>query len=245
MCGPKNGEPVVLFHGMDASATMWYPNVKALSKQYRVYAVDFPLEAGKSIALSDKLTNEDIAVFYNEVFDHFKMKEINLIGASRGGWMATFLALQPNNRIKKIVLLSPAQTFGFMNQPQKIFTAVKLKWMPSEKRLSKFFTAFSFYPEKIAKEYKQQFYLANMKADSKPNYMHMLQFSDKQLASLNIPVLVLIGDHDVVNDEKALEKARELIPNVEAVLIKNAGHFVSIDQWEIVNKKMIDFLNTK
>ena len=29
--GPKNGEPVILLHGMNASSTMWYPNIKALS----------------------------------------------------------------------------------------------------------------------------------------------------------------------------------------------------------------------
>ena len=34
--GAKDAEPLVLLHGMNASSTMWYPNVKALSKNYRV-----------------------------------------------------------------------------------------------------------------------------------------------------------------------------------------------------------------
>src|SRR5688500_2064537 len=29
--GPENAEPLVLLHGMNASSTMWYPNIEALS----------------------------------------------------------------------------------------------------------------------------------------------------------------------------------------------------------------------
>ena len=47
-CGPKDGEVLVLLHGMNASSTMWYPNIKALSKKYRVYAIDFLIEPGRS-----------------------------------------------------------------------------------------------------------------------------------------------------------------------------------------------------
>ena len=71
----------------------------------------------------------------------------------------------------------------------------------------------------------------------------MLQFSDKDLRSLKIPVLVLIGDHDIVNSEKIFKKAHKLLPNVETAVIKDAGHFLSIDQSEIVNKKVVEFLD--
>ena len=39
--GPVNAEPLVILHGMDASSTMWYPNIKDYSKNYRVYAIDY------------------------------------------------------------------------------------------------------------------------------------------------------------------------------------------------------------
>lgn len=245
MSGPKTGEPVILFHGMDASSTMWFPNVNAFSKNNRVYAIDFPLEAGKSLACKNKLDNSNIAMYYTEVFDHFKMTNINLAGASRGGWMATFLALQPNNKIKRLILLSPAQTFRGIRKPGKLLTAVSLKLFPSKRRLDKFFDAFSYYPDRIDPLYKEQFYLANVYGSSKPRYINMTRFSKTQLHSLKIPVLVLVGDHDIVNDEKSVSKAHELIPNVETVYIKDAGHFLSIDQSTIVNQKIVDFLNKK
>lgn len=241
--GPKTGEPLVLFHGTDASSTMWFPNVKEFSATYRVYAIDFPLEAGKSLSNCIKLTNQQTAGFYNEIFKHFRMENINLLGVSRGGWMVTYLALQPGNAIKKIVLLSPAQTFGGISNLGKVLSAINLKMFPSPKSTDRFFEAFSYYPDEVNSIFKNQLYLAYKYGNSKPRLLSMLPFSKKELKSLKIPVLVLVGDHDIVNTEKIFVKAHQFIPNVETAVIKDAGHFMSIDQSEIINKKVVEFLN--
>ena len=60
---------------------------------------------------------------------------------------------------------------------------------------------------------------------------------------MKIPVLVLIGDRDIVNDAKAIERAHEYIPEVETAVISDAGHFLSIDQSAVVNQKILNFLN--
>lgn len=243
ICGPKTGEPVILFHGTDASSTMWFPNVKEFSKDHRVYAIDFPLEAGKSVADRIKLSNKETGIFYNEIFDHFQMKNINLVGVSRGGWMATYLAVQPDNKIKKLILLSPAQTFGGIQNLGKVLSGLVLKLYPSEKSLTKFFKSFSSDPDKIDSLFKNQLFLAYKYGNSKPRLLDMTRFSEKNLRSLKIPVMVLIGDQDIVNDEKIFVKAHKFIPNVETAVIKDAGHFLSIDQSEIINIKVVEFLN--
>src|SRR6187402_1103004 len=110
--GPETGEPLVLLHGMNASSTMWYPNMKALSEHYRVYAIDFFLEPGKSQCIGEVDDVKEIIGWYFEIFDSLHLKKINLMGASRGGWLSVNIALRDPARIKKLVLLSPAQTFG-------------------------------------------------------------------------------------------------------------------------------------
>jgi pimeloyl-ACP methyl ester carboxylesterase len=241
--GPKTGEPLVLFHGTDASSSMWYPNVKDFSKEYRVYAIDFPLEAGKSVSNCIKLNNKQTAVFYDAIFKHFQMENINLLGVSRGGWMVTYLALQPNNKIKKIILLSPAQTFGGVANLGKVLTGINLKMFPSPKSTDKFFDAFSYYPDKVNSVFKNQLYLAYKYGNSKPRLLDMMPFSKKELKSLKVPVLILIGDHDIVNSEKIFVKAHKYIPNVETAVLQDAGHFLSIDQSENTNKIVVEFLN--
>ena len=222
---------------------MWFPNIKAFTSKYRTYAIDFPMEAGKSVATIKKMDKDEAALFYNEIFDHFKLKDINLVAASKGGWMATYLSIQPNAKIKKLVLLSPAQVLGNLSSTAKVLPALMLKIHPSEKRLTKTFRSFSFYPEKIDRTFKKQFYLSNQYWKNNAALLPMSPFSDKELQSLNIPVLVLIGDHDIINDKQNLERAQKLIPHVETAIIVNAGHFLTIDQASDVNKKVMDFLN--
>ncbi|MEL1256098.1 alpha/beta hydrolase [Flavobacterium sp. DGU38] len=240
--GPKNGKNLVLLHGMDASSTMWYPNIKVLAKNHRIYAIDFLMEPGKSNLTAKPLSKEDIVAWYNEIFAHYKLKKFDIVGASRGGWITTLLAIQKENSIDKIVLLSPAQTFKFIDKVGKTSSALMLKLFPSEKKFGKTLETFSTHPEKINPAYKRQFYLANKYAKSNSSMLKMTPFSNEELKSVKNPVLILIGDKDVINSEDSLEKAKELLPNSKTKIIKDAGHFLSIDQTKMVNDAMIDFL---
>lgn len=242
IAGPKNGKDLVLLHGMDASSTMWYPNIKALAKNRRVYAIDFLMEPGKSNLTAKPLSKENIVVWYKEIFTHYKLKKFDIVAASRGGWIATLLAVQKENSIDKIVLLSPAQTFEFIDKVGKTSSALMLKLFPSEKKFGKTLETFSTHPEKISPVYKRQFYLANKYAKSNSSMLKMTPFSNDELKSIKNPVLILIGDKDVINSEDSLKKAKELLPNSKTRIIKDAGHFLSIDQTKIVNDAMIGFL---
>ena len=57
----------------------------------------------------------------------------------------------------------------------------------------------------------------------------MRPFSDKELNSIKVPTLLLIGDHDIINDKKSLKRARKEMVNVETATINHAGHFLSFD----------------
>lgn len=242
MAGPKNEKPLVLLHGMDASSTMWYPNIKALAKNHRIYAIDFMMEPGKSTLTAKPLSAEEIVTLYNEIFNHYNLKNFDIVAASRGGWIATLLATQRKNSIDKIVLLSPAQTFKFIDKVGKTSSALMLKLFPSEKKFGKTLETFSTHPEKISPVYKRQFYLANKYAKSNSSMLKMHPFSDDELKMIDNQVLVLIGDHDVINGEDSVERAKEYLPHSKTKIIKDAGHFLSIDQSKIVNDAMIDFL---
>ena len=242
MAGPKNGKDVVLLHGMDASSTMWFPNIKALAKNNRIYAIDFIMEPGKSTLTAKPLSSEDIIILYNEVFDHYKLKKFDIVAASRGGWIATLLATKKGNSIDKIVLLSPAQTFKFIDKVGKTTSALMLKLFPSEKKFGKTLKTFSTHPEKISPVYKRQFYLANKYAKSNSSMLKMTPFSNKELESISNPVLVLIGDHDVINSDDSLERAKKYLANSKTLVVKDAGHFLTIDQSKITNDAIIDFL---
>ncbi|RZJ36195.1 MAG: alpha/beta hydrolase [Flavobacterium sp.] len=243
--GPQNANPLVLLHGTDASSTMWFPNISAFARSNRVYAIDYPLEAGKSVSSKKRLSNDDAAAFYGEVFDHYKMRNITLAGVSRGGWMATYLAVHRKKNISKLVLLSPAHTFTGIKNTGKVLSALRLKFFPSKKNSDRFFKNFSHDPAQIDSVFQRQLYLAYKYGRSKPGILRMGKFSKKELQSLKIPILIFVGQYDIVNDKKLFQKAETFCPNVETCYVKDAGHFLSIDQWKVVNQEIVDFIGRK
>ncbi len=69
-------------------------------------------------------------------------------------------------------------------------------------------------------------------------------FSDEELGRFKMPVLLLIGENEVIyNAAKALARSRRLIPDLTGELVPNCGHDISFSQHEIVDKRVLAFLN--
>lgn len=240
--GPRNSEPLVLLHGMNASSTMWYPNIESLSKDHLVFAVDFILEPGKSHLSNDIESVEEVIGWYKEVLTALELDSYHLIGASRGGWLAMKLALSNQEKIKSLVLLSPAQTFTWIKPSMDLFKNIATLFSSKEKQIAQSLESMSSDVANISDVYLNQYKLG-LEQDSENKFItSMKPFSDEELKSLQMPVLVLIGDEDVINEEGTVDKANMLAKG-EGKIIENAGHFLSIDQAETVNKKMDAFLN--
>jgi pimeloyl-ACP methyl ester carboxylesterase len=204
--GPENGEPLILLHGMNASSTMWYPNIKSLSQSYRVYAIDFLLEPGKSLYNGEISETSQIVSWYYEIFDQLNLKKFSLVGASRGGWLSVNIALHSKSRINKLILLSPAQTFVWIKLGFKMINNIEYSILPKRKRLRNVMETMTYNVDNISQLYINQYYLATKIATINKCFMQMRPFSETQLKSLNVPILVLIGDQDIINNNKILNK---------------------------------------
>lgn len=239
--GPKNGEPVILLHGMNASSTMWYPNIEALSKDHRVFAIDLILEPGKSYLYNDVESVEKLIDWYEEILFVLELESFHVIGASRGGWLAVNFALKNQKKVKSLILLSPAQTFTWIRPSMDLFKNIATLFSSKEKQIAQSMESLSENADKISDIYLKQ-YKIGLEKESQNKFMaSMRPFSNEELRSLAMPVLVLIGDDDMINEEKTVEIANT-IPKGEGEIIQNAGHFLTIDRAELVNEKMLAFL---
>lgn len=242
--GPKNAQPLVLFHGMNASSTMWYPNAKALTKEYRIFAIDLLSEPGKSYKTADFNNLAEITTWNQEVLWALKLDSFHLVGASRGGWLAVDLALKHQNDIKSIVLLSPAQTFIWIRPSTDLLKNIINALSSEDKKMERSLETMSSNVGNIDKSYLKQ-YSIGVKNDSLKKFMmQMTPFTKKELQSLKMPVLVIIGDDDIMNNEKTVRIAKRDLSRGQGAVISNAGHFLSVDQAELVNKKILSFLKS-
>jgi pimeloyl-ACP methyl ester carboxylesterase len=69
-------------------------------------------------------------------------------------------------------------------------------------------------------------------------------FKDEELQQVKVPVLLLIGERSVIyNPKSALQRATRLIPNIKAEIISGASHGLNMEQAEIVNEHILQFLS--
>lgn len=243
--GPENAQPLVLLHGMNASSTMWYPNIRSFSENHRVYAIDFLLEPGKSACEGGVDDTDDIMNWYFEIFKQLKLEKFSIVGASRGGWLAINIALHSQKSVNKLALLSPAQAFTWIRPKAGVLANVTYTMSPKRKNLRSTLETMTYNVDKLEQDYIDQYFIATKEADMSKCILQMTPFSDKQLESLTMPVLILIGDNDIINDDKSLESATKHVLHAKVGTIQNAGHFLSFDQPEEVDKRVLDFLGKK
>jgi pimeloyl-ACP methyl ester carboxylesterase len=243
--GNKNAAPLVLLHGMNASATMWYPNIKALTGAHRVYAIDLLIEPGKSQRNKEIFSMDAVVDWYFEIFDELELDKFSLVGASEGGWLSTSIAIKESSRVNKLVLLSPLQTFMWIPPSGSMSVNILFSLFPKKEELENVLQTMAVKIDQIEQDFLDQFYVSTQHARFGLKKFQIVPFSKDELSTLKMPVLVMIGDQDIINKEKSLERAEDRLANVQTEMIADAGHFLSMDQADLVNSMMVKFLNKK
>jgi len=248
--GPKDAPPLVLLHGYFSTLTMWSPNVADFSKDYRVYAIDMMGQSGKSIPDPNNplKATTDLVAWLIETLDMLKLDRIYLVGMSYGGWSAINLALSAPERIQKLVLLSPAASFQpivrqfglrvilLMLYPKRFTADSLMSWMGITDK----------HGDMLARYIRDLFYLGMKHFRLQEETMRLMPeaFSDNELRALRMPVLLLIGENEVIyNPAKALARAHQLIPEFEGELVPRSKHDMCSSQHKYVDMRVLEFLN--
>jgi pimeloyl-ACP methyl ester carboxylesterase len=243
VCGPKDAPPLVLLHGMHLSATMWFSNIAALSRNYRIYAVDTIGGVGRSVAVHPLKSRADLAGWLGEVLDELGITQTHILGHSYGGWLALNFALSVPGRIKRLILLAPLGLQSLVSQfwlrgipamlfPRRSFITGFMKWMTVE----------GFVVNEL---FVEQFVLGMKNFRPRPQIRVLpTVFTDDELRQIRAQTLLLIGGKEVIYDsETAVERAKRLIQNIEAEVMPNASHGLPMEQAKLVNERILGFLN--
>jgi len=245
-CGAKGAVPLLLLHGGYASSTMWFPNIADLARKFRVLALDTIGEPGKSIPTQKNASKQDLAAWLVGVLDELGISQAHIVGLSRGGWLALNLAIHAPHRLGKIVLLSPAASFIMLN---RFFSTVVGSVMHIPTRLVAKMALYSWVTTGFVVNdvYAEQFILGLQNwnwAMGHNGYSGVMPsvFPAEDLRQIKNPVLMLIGDQDRLNPPRVVNQAKQMIPQLEAEIIPNAGHLLSMEQPAQVDARILSFL---
>ena len=239
--GPDHAPPLVLLHGNWATATMWSSVLGELSHDFRVYAVDQIDDVGKSSPTRIPTSRAEYAEWLSEVCNQLKLQQADFIGLSYGGFLATNFALHASDRVKRLILLCPGiPNFGPPTQRYAVY-GMPVIVFPSHltgRWLIKGLSIRGYQPDDLE---MNQLSLSALCLRSRVPFRPV--FSDDEFKNIHMPVLLLIGERELLYDARsAVDRARMLIPHIEADIIPNAGHMLTTDQPEVVNKKILEFL---
>jgi pimeloyl-ACP methyl ester carboxylesterase len=245
-CGLEDAFPLVLLHGGYASATMWFAIIADLSSKFRVYAIDTIGEPGKSLPTRLNASRDDCAAWLEHVFSQLGMQKAHVVGLSRGGWLGLNLALYAPQRLERVVLLSPASSFTSLKPFFQALAAAVIR-IPIKAILKASLYSWVTPGFVVNKAFEKQFILGllhwNWTANSQGYFGVMPSvFSSEELGKLQMPIQMLLGDHDRLNPPRVIQTARQMIPHIETGIIKDAGHMLSMEQPGYVDQLILGFL---
>lgn len=242
--GSTDSPPLFLIHGAQTSSTAWYPNIEALSRHFRVYALDVVDQAGKSVPTRKLQNRQDCADWLCDMLDALNIERAPFVGHSHGGWQVLNLAILAPERIDRMVLLSPA---GITRLKVETFLNLIPVFIMPTKRM--FYRGFQWSTVKRL-DFRQPMPLLDQMMQGgtsfKPNELSLgvvTLFSDDELRRIDKSALLLVGDREkAFNAQAMLSRAQTLMPHVETHLIPDAAHLLLIDQPALVNQHMLAFL---
>lgn len=241
--GPEDAPSLILFHMASVSATMWFPNVASLSKDYRVYAVDTLNDVGKSVPIKPTRTRSASTEWISDVLDGLRIDAGYILGASYGGWLALNLAMQMPERVKKVALLAPAG--GINRLGWKFFATMGPAALFPYRSFLQFTTRPMTASGFVWNTHLFDQLMAGLRYRSKRrmfNFAYPVVFPDAELRAIDVPVLLLLGDHEIIcNPHRTIARARRLIPHIDAELISNVGHGLSQEKPDYVNARILEF----
>ncbi|MGI9078451.1 MAG: alpha/beta fold hydrolase [Gemmatimonadaceae bacterium] len=254
--GDTGAPAVVCLPGWGGSQYLFRHNLAAMANAgFRAIAVALKGhgESDKPLGTGDYTLDGMVAHVF-DVLDALRLQKASLVGQSMAGPIAAQVCLAAPERVEKLVLLAPVGYGPVL--PVSIArvlapTGVARPLPALAKRWLFKFVVRSMYGDLVAPSERDiDEYFA---PTSDPDFVRALHrlihhfdwrsFDDGRLRALRVPLLVIRGDSDPIIPASVLNRFRRDVPGVLIVRIPGAGHLLSEEAPEAVNRALVKFLS--
>lgn len=244
----KEGAPaMVLLPCITAPSLSWSPNVRVWGKYFRIYAVDMINDYGLSVDRRHPLTRHDLIVWLDSVAEQLKLRKFILVGMSYGGWLTAEYALAFREKLLAIVMIAPGATILPISR-RFLFRVALTGLFPiwGSHRLFRWLFKDSLnHPPKYGISYDWFMERSDLRFRSfRRRFVVPLRvLKDAEWKKITVPSLFMAGENEKLYPaRKALEEMKRKSPQTERVLIPGAGHDLTALQADLVNEKVLAFL---
>lgn len=244
------GLPVILLHGWIGSWGYWVDTMTCLEDRYRGYALDF-WGFGDSDKRRNSFSISDFVSLVDQFMDRLGIESAPVIGHSMGGTVALSLALTNPKRVKQVVVVGSPIAGNSLN----IFLQ-----LAGKSQIATLLWKFPFFLQTFLKWYSpfvtrasQEWYKMVMRdisattLESFFSSIRSLYHTDltPRLADINVPILGIYGRSDVIVSPYQGKLLNQYIKGSEVTMLSESGHFPMLDEPELFNHHLLDFLDRK
>lgn len=251
------GSPLVFIQGAFISATMWEKQVRYFSDRFQTVIYDLRGHGRTGATDRKKYSVELYADDLVKLLDALKIHKPIICGISLGGMIGQVFATKYPERLSALILADTAATITLTRWDYIMRYLVGPKWLMllSLRMMGVHrFIKFSFWLGKFTRskewlgnediiEYEKNEMLKLDKKEYLKIFGSLYDFKLQELALVQVPTLVLNGEHEAKSIFKHAEKIKSLVSNCEVDVIKNAGHTSNMENPEEFNHKISEFLN--
>ena len=252
------GPPLVLLHTLRTQLDMFQKVIPALSQHFEVYALDYPGHGFSDIPNAEytpELFIKSVAGFLEQI----NVENATVVGESIGGSIALLLAARHNPRVQRVAAVNPYDYDQGRGLRRSSAIANVLFGLNNVPLVGSTFTRFRQYPvfrmvmeggvdrkNALPPALLREIYEVGNRPHHYQAFMSLVaHWADwekvrAEYNQIDVPVLLLYGDHDWSRPEEREANHRE-IPGAQMTIVKDAGHFLSLDTPEAVIQLIRDF----
>lgn len=250
-----NGEPIIFVHSYLWDKNMWDPQIKELSKNFKCICIDL-WGHGESDFLdtNDSCSLDNLAGDIVSIADNLNIDTFNYVGLSVGAMLGTYLALNYNSRVKKLILMdgySGSESSETLNQYLALLTSIEqLKFIP-ESLADIIVPMFFSKNESLTKGNLYKNFKNDLMNKKEININTIVKLGREifkrenlleKMPQIETPLLFMVGEEDLPRPVHESFEMHTLVENSKFITIPNAGHISNLENPNFVNLQIFNFL---
>lgn len=245
-------DTLVFAHSLLFNLRMFDQQVAHFKKDYTCIRYDFPGH-GKSESPESGYDLESLAEDLAEFLKTLKVGPCHFIGFSMGGMTGMRAAIKYPHLFKSLVLIDtssePEPKKGIVRNKTMLFIAKHFGLKPLSDRVMSMFFGKHFLNDpgrkKIRTQYKTYFEQNNRTGIIKAaNGVLTREGITPQLASINLPTTIMVGEEDHLTDLNKARIIQQHIKDSVLSIIPGASHMGPVEEPEFVNNILTTHLQS-
>jgi pimeloyl-ACP methyl ester carboxylesterase len=238
------GIPLVMIQGFAGNHAVWYFQVRAFEKYFRVITFD-ARGLGKSATSKVPYTVPVMAKDVIGIMDYLKIDKAHILGLSLGGLTAQTIAIDYPERVVKLILGSTlyGTDTQCISESAQVLGKDFLKMDPV--KTMNFFISIAFN-KRLYRYVSKLFARPQITAEYSGYFKQMQSVGEystyDRLPLVQAPSLVITGSGDRLILPHCSEMIAEKIPHAKLVMVQGGSHAMFLEMRGRFNREVLRFL---